>query len=190
MQEKRRWWEILVQSQSYKQLVFLDETGADTKMTRRYGWGLKSSRVIGRVPLGHWKTTTFVAALRATGLTAPLVLDGPMNGDSFLAYVQQFLTPTLQPGDIVVMDNLSSHKQPAVLQAIRQVGADVFYLPPYSPDLNPIEKVFAKLKTLLRRHAERTTEALWNRIGKLLDEFPPHECLNYIQSCGYTENQP
>jgi len=187
--QKRRWWGILMQSQALGRLVFLDEAGADTKMTRRYGWGLKSSRVIGQIPQGHWKTTTFVAALRTTGLTAPLVLDGPMNGECFLAYVRQFLVPTLQPRDIVVMDNLSSHKQSGVLDAIRQAGADVFYLPPYSPDLNPIEKVFAKLKSLLRKCGERTREALWNRIGTSLDEFTPRECVNYIKSCGYTANQ-
>jgi transposase len=168
--------------------VFLDETGADTKMSRRYGWGPKSSRVISHVPHGHWKTTTFLAALRSTGLTAPLVLDGPMDGACFLAYVQQFLCPALRPGDIVVMDNLSSHKQQGVVEAIRQVAAEVLYLPPYSPDLNPIEKLFAKLKTLLRQHAERTTQALWNRIGTLLDAFTPTECSNYLKHCGYTEN--
>ena len=190
MQEKRRWWKILVQSKAWQRLVFLDETGADTKMARRYGWGLESTRVIGRVPHGHWKTTTFVAAMRCTGLTAPLVLDGPMNGECFLAYVQQFLVPTLKRKDIVVMDNLPCHKQAGVAQAIRQVGADVMYLPPYSPDLNPIEKLFAKFKTLLRKAGERTTEALWTRIGTLVDQFSPKECLNYIRSCGYTENKP
>jgi transposase len=185
VREKRRWWEILVQPQSAHKLVFLDETGADTKMIRRYGWGPKSARVISHVPHGHWKTTTFLAALRTTGLTAPLVLDGPMTGECFLAYIQQFLAPTLRPGDIVIMDNLSSHKQAGVVETIRHVGADVFYLPPYSPDLNPIEKVFAKLKTLLRNHAERTTEALWNRIGTLMEAFTPTECTNSIRHCGY-----
>jgi transposase len=184
--QKRRWWNLLVQSKACRRLVFFDETGADTKMTRRYGWGPRSSRVVSHVPQGHWKTTTFAAALRASGVTAPLVLDGPMNGECFLAYVRQFLVPTLGPGDLVVMDNLSSHKQSAVGEAIREAGAEVYYLPPYSPDLNPIEKMFAKLKAMLRTSAERTTEALWNRIGVLLDEFTPSECLNYIRSCGYT----
>jgi len=187
--QKRRWWNILVQSKACRHLVFFDETGADTKMTRRYGWVLRSSRVIGHVPQGHWKTTTFAAALRASGVTAPLVLDGPMNGECFLAYVRQFLVPTLEPGDLVVMDNLSSHKQSAVGEAIREAGAEVYYLPPYSPDLNPIEKMFAKLKALLRTSAERTTEGLWNRIGVLLDEFTPSECQNYIRSCGYTAHE-
>jgi transposase len=187
--QKRRWWNILVQSKACRRLVFFDETGADTKMTRRYGWGLRSSRVVGHVPQGHWKTTTFAAALRASGVIAPLVLDGPMNGECFLAYIRQFLVPALEPGDLVVMDNLSSHKQSAVGEAIRQVGAEVYYLPPYSPDLNPIEKMFAKLKTLLRKSAERTTDGLWNRIGVLLDLFTPSECLNYIRSCGYSAQE-
>ena len=187
--QKRRWWNILVQSKACRRLVFFDETGADTKMTRRYGWGAKSSRVVDHVPQGHWKTTTFAAALRASGVIAPLVLDGPMDGECFLAYVRQFLVPALEPGDLVVMDNLSSHKQSAVGDAIRQAGAEVCYLPPYSPDLNPIEKMFSKFKTLLRMSAERTTEGLWNRIGVLVDEFTPSECLNYIRSCGYTAHE-
>jgi transposase len=187
--QKRRWWNILVQSKACCRLVFFDETGADTKMTRRYGWGPKSSRVVDHVPQGHWKTTTFAAALRASGVIAPLVLDGPMDGECFLAYVRQFLVPALEPGDLVVMDNLSSHKQSGVGDAIRQAGAEVYYLPPYSPDLNPIEKMFSKFKTLLRMSAERTTEGLWNRIGVLVDEFTPSECLNYIRSCGYTAHE-
>lgn len=155
-------------------------------MERRYGWGPKSSRVISHVPHGHWKTTTFVGALRTTGLTAPTVLDGPMNSEFFLAYVQQQLVPTLRRGDLVIMDNLSSHKQTGVRDAIKSVGADLLYLPPYSPDLNPIELAFSKFKTLLRKHAERTVEDLWNRIGTLLDEFSEKECTNYFKHCGYT----
>ena len=140
------------------------------------------------MPHGHWQTTTFVGALRATGMTAPMVIDGAMNGDLFLAYVRQQLVPTLHCGDIVVMDNLSSHKKPGVKEAIEQAGATLAYLPPYSPDLNPIELAFSKLKTLLRKHAERTRESLWNRIGKLVDEFNPTECHNYFRHCGYTAN--
>ncbi|MEZ5942818.1 MAG: IS630 family transposase [Planctomycetaceae bacterium] len=147
------------------QLVFLDETGANTKMARRYGWGASSARVIDHVPHGHWQTSTFVAALRTTGLTAPTVLDGAMNGDFFLAYVEQQLVPTLNQGDLVVMDNLGSHKQAGVRDAIESIGADLMFLPPYSPDLNPIELAFSKFKTLLRQSAERTREALWKRIG-------------------------
>lgn len=155
-------------------------------MVRRYGWGDKSARVISYVPHGHWKTTTFIAALRWTGLTAPLVLDGPMNGEAFLAYVQQFLIPTLQRGDVIVMDNLPSHKQAGVVEAIQASGCSVLYLPAYSPDLNPIEKAFAKLKGLLRQAGERTMEGLWNRVGQLVKQITPQECANYIQHCGYT----
>lgn len=167
-------------------LVFIDETGASTKMARRYGWGPRSERVISDVPHGHWKTTTFVGALRTSGMTAPTVIDGAMNGELFLAYVEQQLVPTLSSGDIVVMDNLSSHKRDGVKAAIETAGATLRYLPPYSPDLNPIELAFSKLKTLLRKSAERTIEALWQRIGELVEQFSPNECLNYFRHCGYT----
>ena len=185
VQQQRRWWSILTSRWRVDQLVFLDETGADTKMSRLYGWGASSSRVIDHVPHGHWQTSTFVAALRATGLTAPTVLEGAMNGEFFLAYVQQQLVPTLHQGDVVVMDNLQCHKQVGVREAIESVGADLMFLPPYSPDLNPIELVFAKLKSLLRKSAERTQDALWKRIGQLLDHFTKTECQNYIHHCGY-----
>lgn len=188
MQHKRRWWQILVTPKSADRFVFIDETGANTKMIRRYGWGPKSERVVCDVPFGHWKTTTFVGALRITGMTAPLVVDGAMNGELFLAYVQQQLIKTLQPGDVVIMDNLSSHKRAGVREAIESVGARLTYLPPYSPDLNPIELAFSKLKTLLRKSAERTVESLWTRIGQLVDEFTPEECRNYFRHCGYTAN--
>ncbi len=188
MQQKRRWWGILVTPKSAERYVFIDETGANTKMIRRYGWGPRSERVVCDVPFGHWHTTTFVGALRSTGMTAPMVVDGPMNGDVFLAYVQQQLIATLKPGDIVIMDNLSSHKRAGVREAIESVGANVRYLPPYSPDLNPIELAFSKLKTLLRKAGERTKEALWNRIGELVDTFTPDECRNYFRHCGYTVN--
>lgn len=154
-------------------------------MIRRYGWGPKSSRVIGDVPHGHWKTTTFVAGLRASGFIAPLVVDGPMNGDVFLAYVQQQLAPTLKPGDLVIMDNLSCHKRVGVKEAIESVGAELMYLPPYSPDLNPIELAFSKLKTLLRKAAARTTEELEKAIVKILDQFENQECINYFRKAGY-----
>lgn len=137
------------------------------------------------VPHGHWKITTFLGALRLNGLTAPLVVDGAINGEIFLAYVQQHLAPTLKPGDLVVMDNLSSHKVVGVKEAIETVGASVAYLPPYSPDFNPIEQVFSKLKGLLRKHQERTVDALWHRIGNLLERFTPDECRNYFRHCGY-----
>lgn len=154
-------------------------------MCRRYGRSRRGKRLIAAVPHGHWKTTTFVAALRAEGLTAPLVVDGAMNGRIFLAYVQQQLVSTLRPGDIVVMDNLSAHKVAGVREAIEAVGARVAYLPPYSPDLNPIELVFSKLKWLTRSAAERTVEGLWNLLGRLLDHFSPDECQRYFAHCGY-----
>lgn len=137
------------------------------------------------VPHGHWKTTTFLAGLREKGLTAPLVVDGAINGEIFLAYVQQHLAPALKPGDIVIMDNLSSHKVAGVQEAIEAAGASLMFLPPYSPDFNPIEQVFSKLKALLRKARERTVSALWDRIGKLLDRFEPAECRNYFRNSGY-----
>lgn len=139
------------------------------------------------VPHGHWKTTTFVAALRHDRIDAPCVIDAPMNGELFLAYVEQFLAPTLSPGDIVVMDNLPAHKVAGVAQAIEARGAELRYLPPYSPDLNPIEQMFAKLKALLRKAAARTIDALWDTIGALLDAFSPIECANYLRNAGYVQ---
>jgi transposase len=168
-----------------RRLVFIDESGARTNLVRQYGRSPRGRRLVAYAPHSHWKTTTFVAALRAEGLTAPMVLDGAMNGKAFLAYVEQVLVPTLKPGDRVVLDNLSSHKQASVRQAIERAGAKLLYLPPYSPDLNPIELAFSKLKWLLRSMAERTVDALWSRLGQLLDRFPPHECGNYLRHCGY-----
>lgn len=166
-------------------LVFIDETWATTNMARPRGRCLRGERLVAAVPHGHWKTSTFVAGLRTTGLTAPLVLDGAMNGEAFRAYVEQILAPTLQPGDIVIMDNLGSHKVAGVREAIEARGASLLYLPPYSPDLNPIEKSFAKLKALLRKAAARTREALWNAIGRFLSRFTPQECANYFANAGY-----
>ena len=166
-------------------VVFLDETWATTSMTPTRGRAPRGRRCLGRAPQGHWHTTTFVCALRQDGLAAPCVLDGPINGQAFLAWVRQMLAPELRPGDLVVMDNLSSHKVHGVRQAIKAAGAQLRYLPPYSPDLNPIEQVFAKLKTLLRRTAARTQESLWSAIGTLLDNFSAAECGRYIQHCGY-----
>ena len=154
-------------------------------MTRTHGRCARGQRLVDRVPHGHWKTMTFLAALRCDRIDAPFVLDGPINGEWFLAYVQQLLIPTLSPGDVVIMDNLGSHKGKAVRRAIRQAGAHLIFLPPYSPDLNPIEQVFAKLKALLRKAAERTVEATWRRIGQLLDRFTPAECANYLTNSGY-----
>lgn len=166
-------------------LVFVDETWAKTNMAPLRGWAPKGERLHAKVPYGHWKTMTFIAALRCDRIDAPFVFDQPINAVSFTAWVEEQLCPTLGKGDIVVMDNLSSHKRPAVRQAIRARGARLLFLPPYSPDLNPIEQVFAKLKHLLRKAAERSVEDTWRRIGTLLDAFPPHECANYLRNSGY-----
>src|SRR5690606_14112206 len=166
-------------------LVFIDETWAKTNMTRRHGRAPRGERLVAKVPHGRWRTLTFLAALRVDRIEAPCVLDGPITGESFLAYVEQILVPTLKPGDIVVIDNLGSHKGGAVRKAVRAAGAKLFFLPPYSPDLNPIEQVFAKLKTLLRKAAERSVEATWKRIGVLLECFTPAECANYFANAGY-----
>jgi transposase len=166
-------------------LVFIDETWASTNMARLRGRSKKGERLRAGIPHGHWKTTTFVAGLRLTGMVAPLVLDGPINRDAFHAYVNQVLVPELAPGDIVVMDNLGSHKGPAVRDAIEAAGATLLYLPPYSPDFNPIENAFAKLKALLRKAAERTVDDLWDAIADLIDLFTPQECANYFKAAGY-----
>lgn len=154
-------------------------------MTRRYARAPRGTRIVEKTPCGRWKTTTFVGALRATGFIAPLTIDGALNGSLFLAWIQQHLVPTLQSGDIVVMDNLSSHKVAGVREAIEAVGAEVRYLPPYSPDLNPIELAFAKFKKLLRDGAARAGEELWHLCGQLLDVFPESECRSYFRHCGY-----
>ncbi len=182
---KRARWKARQGSIDLKRLVFIDETWAKTNMAPLRGWAKRGKRLIGYAPFGHWNTMTFVAALRHDGIVAPWVIDGPINGASFRTYVEQVLAPELRPDDIVVMDNLGSHKAPAIRQAIRATGAKLFYLPAYSPDLNPIEQVIAKLKHLLRKAAERTKEALWRRIGSLLDQFSPQECENYIRNAGY-----
>jgi transposase len=166
-------------------LVFIDETWAKTNMTRTHGRCTRGRRLVAGVPHGRWRTLTFLAALRSDRIVAPCVIDGPINGESFLAYIEQVLVPTLRPGDIVIIDNLGSHKGKAVRRAIRATGARLFFLPPYSPDLNPIEQVFAKLKTLLRKASERTVEATWRRIGSLLQAFTPQECANYFRNAGY-----
>ena len=168
-----------------EKLVFIDETWTSTSMTRRYGRAPRGQRCIDSAPHGHWQTTTFVGALRHRRLTAPMVTDGPMDGETFLAYVHQFLCPTLQPGDTVILDNLSSHKVRGVEKAISTTGATLLYLPPYSPDLNPIERFFSKLKALLRKAAKRDIDALWKEIGELLNTVSPSECTNYFASCGY-----
>ncbi len=166
-------------------MVFIDETGASTKMARRYGRAPRGARCRAPVPHDHWKTTTFVGALRLVGMTAPMILDGPMHGAAFLAYVEQVLVPTLEPGDIVVMDNLPAHKLVAIRQAIEAAGAELRFLPPYSPDFNPIEMAFAKLKALLKKAAARTVDALWDAIARAIDMFTTTECENYFAAAGY-----
>src|SRR3954469_8079732 len=164
---------------------FLDQTAPTTAMTRLYGWSPRGERLVDAAPFGHWKTTTVVAGLRASGIIAPFVVDGPMTGAVFRAYVEQVLAPALEPGDVVAMDNLSTHKVAGVQEAIRAAGASVLYLPSYSPDLNPIEQLFAKLKALLRKAAARTRDALWETIGSSLEAFMSDECRNYIVNSGY-----
>jgi transposase len=166
-------------------LVFVDETGVATNMARRYGRSPRGKRLDGPIPHGHWKSTTFVGGLTTHGFIAPYVLDGPMNGTTFKAWVEQMLAPELRPGDIVIMDNLAAHKVAGIAQAIKDRQAELRYLPPYSPDLNPIEQAFAKLKALLRKAAERTVDGLWTTIGRLVDTVTPAECANYFTACGY-----
>ncbi|WP_234836148.1 IS630-like element ISRm10-1 family transposase [Sinorhizobium meliloti] len=168
-----------------EKLIFIDETGLSTKMARLRGRALRGERCRAGVPHGHWKTTTFTGALRLTGMTAPFVYDGAMNGNVFLAYVEQVLLPTLQAGDVVVMDNLPAHKTSGVRDAIERAGAKLMFLPPYSPDFNPIENAFSKLKAMLRGRAERKIDALWDAVGALIPRFTPDECANYFRAAGY-----
>jgi len=168
--------------------VFIDETWASTNMARTHGRAPRGERLRAAIPHGHWKTTTFVAGLRNSGLVAPMVLDGPINGELFQVYVEQVLVPDLEAGDIVVMDNLGSHKGAAVRTAIEAAGASVLYLPPYSPDFNPIEKAFSKLKAMLRKAAARTVDVLWATIAQIIDTLTPTECTNYFTSAGYDPN--
>jgi len=168
-----------------KRLVFIDETGASTKMARLRGRAKRGQRCRAAIPHGHWKTTTFTAGLRLNGLAAPMVLDGPMNGEAFLAYIRQVPVPELKKGDVVIMDNLPAHKVTGVRQAIEGAGARLLYLPPYSPDFNPIEMAFSKLKALLRKAAARTIPELWDIIAESLNHFTPQECKNYFAAAGY-----
>jgi len=166
--------------------VFIDETWAKTNMTSLRGWSPKGDRLKAKAPFGHWKTATFLAALRNDRIDAPCLFDGPINGQRFRAYVEQLLVPTLAPGDIVIADNLNSHKGKAVRQAIRAAGARLLFLPKYSPDLNPIEQVFAKLKHLLRKAQPRSYDALLGATALVLDAFPSHECAAYLSNSGYS----
>ncbi len=182
---KRCRWKAHQHRVDPRRLVFLDETWVKTNMAPLRGWGLKGQRLAASVPYGHWMTMTFIAALRCDRVEAPCVIDGPINGTLFAAYVEQFLAPTLAQGDIVILDNLGSHKGKAARVAIRNAGAHLLFLPPYSPDLNPIEQLFAKLKHLMRKAEERTHPATWRRIGSLLDLVSSTECANYLANSGY-----
>ena len=183
--EARAAWKAEQASLDPAKLVFIDETGTSTKMARLYGHAKRGKRVIGHIPWGHWKTVTFVGALRHSALTAPFVIDKPMNGPIFIEYIRQCLVPTLKPGDIVVMDNLPAHKPEDVRENIENAGAELRYLPAYSPDLNPIEPSFAKLKAYVRKHKPRTVPALYDRIGSAVGRFQKPECQNYFSNAGY-----
>ena len=185
MAEARAAWKVQQPSLDPDKLVFIDETGTNTKMARLYGRAKRGKRAVGRIPWGHWKTVTFVGGLRHDRLTAPFVIDKPMNGPIFIEYIRQCLVPTLHPGDIVVMDNLPAHKPQQIRESIEQAGARLQYLPPYSPDLNPIENSFATIKAYLRKHKERTVPALYDRIGEAVGLVKPNECANYFKNAGY-----
>ena len=185
---RRRQWAKYQGRVDARSLVFLDETWTKTNMAPLRGWSLRGSRLKAKVPHGHWKTMTFIAALRHDRIEAPWQINGPINGERFRIYVERVLVPTLKPGDIVVMDNLGSHKSKAVRRAIRSAGAKLIFLPKCSPDLNPIEQVFAKLKHLLRNAAARTPDAVCDSIGRLLSAFTPQECANYLANSGYARS--
>lgn len=180
-----RWRAEVMPGLGPARLVFIDETWAKTNMARTHGYAPKGERLVEAVPHGHWHTTTFVGALTARGFVAPMVVDGAINGGLFRAYVEKALVPDLRPGDVVVLDNLGSHTVAGVREAVERAGCRLLFLPPYSPDLNPIENAFSKLEGLLRKAAERTVEGLWAAIGRLLDRFAPDECRNYFRHCGY-----
>jgi transposase len=184
-ERRERWRDEVMAKLDPAKLVFLDETAAKTNMSRTHGYAPKGERLEGSAPYRRWQTTTFLGAMGRGGFIAPLVVDGAMTSELFLAYVERVLIPELRPGSVVVMDNLSCHTQAAVREALEAAGHAALYQPPYSPDLNPIELAFSKLKRLLRKAAARTTEALWEAIGRLLDQFGPEECANYFRHRGY-----
>ena len=184
LKRRRAWFERQFDLDPQK-LIFIDETGLSTKVARLRGRAIRGERCRAGAPHGQWKTTTFTGALRLTGMTAQFVYEGAMNGNVFLAYVEQMLLPTLQPGDIVVMDNLPAHKIAGVRDAIEHMGAKLMFLPPYSPDFNPIENAFSKLKAMLRARAERKIDALWDAVGALMPRFTSTECENHFLAAGY-----
>src|SRR4249919_3445836 len=182
---KRARWKVHQGKIDVSRLVFIDETWIKTNMAPLRGWGPYGQRLTASAPFGHWKTLTFIAALRCDRISAPWVIDGPINGEIFTLYVEKELAPTLAKGDVVILDNLGSHKGQAARRAVRNAGAHMLFLPPYSPDLNPIEQLFAKLKHLMRKAEERTHPATWHRVGSLLDLVSPTECANYLANSGY-----
>lgn len=184
----RRAWRELTPHLDPARLIFIDETWAKTNMIRPRGRAPRGERLIGRVPHGHWRTSTFLAGLRHDRIVAPLVLDGAINGEAFRAWVDQFLVPELSPGDIVIADNLGSHKVGGVREAIEARGASLWFLPPYSPDLNPIEQAFARIKALIRQTEPRSREALWQRLGTIVTSFSAAHCANMLAHCGYTHS--
>lgn len=184
MNRRRLWFESQLDLDP-KTLVFIDETGASTKMARLYGRAPKGQRLRSPIPHGHWKTTTFIGGLRLTGMTAPMVLDGPMTGEWFAAYAEQVLAPTLKSGDIVILDNLPAHRNLKARKAIEDKGAEIRFLPPYSPDFNPIENAFAKFKAYLRKCAARNVDDLYIAITKAINSFTPTECKNMFAAAGY-----
>lgn len=185
MAERRAAWVVRQSDLDPEKLLFLDEFGAKTNLARTHGRSLQGTRLIAKAPYGHWKSSTFVGALGLRGWVAPLTIDGALNGDLFRAYIEQHLAPQLRAGDILILDNLACHKVAGVREALRRAGADVLYLPPYSPDFNPIEQAFSKLKRLLRSAAPRTIDALWHACGNELAKFTAHEFRNYLTNSGY-----
>jgi transposase len=185
---RREAWCEEALSLSPSRLIFIDESGAKTNMTRLYGRALGGQRMVDATPHGHWSTTTMISALRVDGSTADMVIDSATDGTVFLTYVEKILAPTLKENDIVIMDNLASHKMVAVVAAIKATGAEVRFLPPYSPDLNPIEKMWSKVKAYLRKVKARTKEALWQSIGSALKTVSASDAVNWFKSCGYTQS--
>lgn len=186
--ERRAEWVVRQAGLDPEKLIFLDECGVKTNLARTHGRSLQGTRLVAKVPYGHWKSTTFVAGIGLRGWVAPLVIDGALNGELFRAYVEQHLAPQLHEGDVLILDNLQCHKVSGVREALRRVGADLLHLPPYSPDFNPIEQAFSKLKRLLRTAAPRTVDALWHACGDLLAKFTSSELKNYLAHCGYRYN--
>jgi transposase len=189
--ERRRVWVETRQSDManmLERLVFIDETSLKTNLVKTTGWAPVGKRLVDHAPFGHWHTQTFIAGLAHDRLIAPWVLDGAMNRDSFETYITRELAPALRPGQIVVADNLAAHKSSRAIELLRAQGNDLIFLPPYSPDFNPIEMAFSKLKTLIRKAAARTYTALWKQVGAVCDLFQPQECRNYFIAAGYGLN--